>query len=332
MTNSLSITERIGKLLAQAEGTDNQAERDVFMAKAQSLATHHSVDLAKARHAVTAKERTVPITRQVRLGEKGTRGLNTLVELITNIGSAQGVQATIAHSSTWVNFFGFAEDIDVTEALYASLATQMVTASEEFKATGEWRKDTVYSYRLDDYKPVSWLSARLDFQQAFAIRVGVRLTVARNEAEAEIVEREENRRIVAPHLDEDGFLTPHFIEFFAIRHGLNLLGRDETALELSVALRNISSADEWITELVAEYAESLTAVSDPNAGTALVLADKRKTVNEFYAAETRHIRGSYRGGRSGISSHTSHSAGDRAGRSASLSSSTSLSGSRTAIA
>ena len=39
------LVDRIGKLLAQAEGTDNEHEASAFVERAQQLATAHAVDL-----------------------------------------------------------------------------------------------------------------------------------------------------------------------------------------------------------------------------------------------------------------------------------------------
>ncbi|QIQ63300.1 hypothetical protein SEA_SETTECANDELA_184 [Mycobacterium phage Settecandela] len=195
MTTSLS--EKVAKLLNQAERAGTEAEAEVFMAKAQELATLHSIDLAKARHATAAKERTTPVQRTITLGVRGTRGLNTLVDLFSGIAASNDIKLNIAHNSTYVIAFGFAEDIDVAEALYASLTVQMANAAAEYRKTEAWRKDTVWvpgRWRLakdglDEWvdgrhKPISWLTARLDFQKGFAVRVGQRLRAARKEAEA----------------------------------------------------------------------------------------------------------------------------------------------------
>lgn len=362
MTNT-SLTEKIGKLLAQAEGAGTEAEAAVFMAKAQELATHHSIDLAKARHAIESKHRTVPVMRRIDIGQRGTRGLNTLVSLMTNIGEAQGLRCTIAHNSTFVNFYGFDEDIDITEALFASLATQMVRACEEFKASGEWKSDTVWrgarytnryldrygnpcrktddwwdeegDYTPGGYVPVTWLTARLNFQQSFASKVGQRLRTARYEAErAERTEDELrlSRRESAPHLDDEGNLTEHFAAWFIETHGLDLDGDDETAKEMAEAFRSIltENVGMWHVELVTQY--SLTVVEPVSTGTELVLADKAREVQDFYSGATRHIRGSWKGGYSGRGkSATASSAGREAGGRASLSNSASLSGARKAL-
>ena len=217
MTSPTDYTEKIAKLLAQAEGNGvTEAEAEVFLLKAQELATLHSIDLAKARHLTVAKERTTPVQRTITLGVAGTRGLNTLVSLFGGIARANDITYNIAHNSTYVVAFGFSEDIDVAEALYASLVVQMASAAAQYRKTGTWKQETTYrapryeyylvstgekvskaygdrwGWRSDDidqryipgeHVPISWLSARLDFQQGYASRVGQRLAQAKRETE-----------------------------------------------------------------------------------------------------------------------------------------------------
>ncbi len=185
------MLERIAKLLNQAENAANEAEAAAFMEKAQQLATTYSVDLAKARHVTKSKERTLPEQRTVVIGERGTKGLRTLVDLYLGIAAANDITCTIASTATRVYAVGFAEDLDVAEALYASLVTQMAKAAEDFKRNGDWKKEMVYTnswpYRE---KPQSWLTARLNFQEAFATRIRQRLYGAKVEAETAIIKAE----------------------------------------------------------------------------------------------------------------------------------------------
>lgn len=190
-----SLTEKVAKLLNQAEHAGTEAEAAAFMAKAQQLATLHSIDLAKARHATIAKQRTTPVSRTITLGVKGTRGLNTLVELFKGIADANDITLNIAHNSTYVIGFGFAEDLDVAESLYASLSVQMARAVQAYRASGQWRNEEVYRpgrvvgrgwderWVEGEFKPITWLSARLDFQEGFARRIGTRLRDAQREAQ-----------------------------------------------------------------------------------------------------------------------------------------------------
>lgn len=187
-----SLTNKIAKLLNQAERAGTEAESATFMAKAQQLAAFYSIDLAKARHATIAKERTAPIQRAITLGVRGTRGLNTLVSLFSGIARANDLTMDIANNSTRVYVYGYAEDIDIAEALFASLAVQMAQAAEAYRHAGDWKSETIYRpARYDNdgnwidaaEKPITWLSARLDFQAGFASQVGTRLRQARWEAE-----------------------------------------------------------------------------------------------------------------------------------------------------
>lgn len=296
MTAIDSHTEKIAKLLNQAERAGTEAEGATFLAKAQELATLYSIDLARARHATVAKQRSTPIQRTITLGVRGTRGLNTLVSLFQGVAYANDLKFNVAHNSTYVIAFGFAEDIDVAEALFASLTVQMANAAAEYKKRGDWREQTVYQpggyeyYRISTgekvsdsygrrwayvsediaerwvdgiYKPIGWLSARLDFQAGFAQRVAQRLAAAKQDAE------------------------------------------DEARLRDALA-------------------------DDTTTGTELVLADKRDAVEDFYAATSR-ARGSYRGYRRAVSS-AAVSAGRAAGERARLSRSTEVGGVRGELA
>jgi Protein of unknown function (DUF2786) len=164
---------RIAALLRQAEGTDNTHEAEAFMAAAQRLATATSIDLAVARsHTARREAAQTPTQRTITIGEPGTRGLRTYVQLFAVIAHANDVRCDVATNSSYLYAYGFAEDLDATHALYASLVVQMVRACDGYLATG-------------DHRPTPTITARLNFQLAFGARVGQRLTQARDEARAD---------------------------------------------------------------------------------------------------------------------------------------------------
>lgn len=164
---------RIAALLRQAEGTDNAHEAEAFMAAAQRLATATSIDLAVARaHSATRTAAQAPMQRTITIGEPGTRGLRTYVQLFAVIASANDVRCDVASNSAFVYAYGFAEDIDASHALYASLVVQMVRSCDAYLSTGE-------------HRPTPTITARLNFQLAFGARVGQRLTQAREEVQRE---------------------------------------------------------------------------------------------------------------------------------------------------
>ncbi|WP_059015094.1 DUF2786 domain-containing protein [Mycobacterium sp. M26] len=164
---------RIAALLRQAEGTDNTHEAEAFMAAAQRLATATSIDLAVARaHSASRTAAQVPIQRTITIGEPGTRGLRTYVQLFAGIAAANDVRCDVASNSTFVYAYGFPEDIDASHALYASLVVQMVRACDLYLSSGA-------------HRPTPTITARLNFQLAFGARVGQRLAEAREDAKRE---------------------------------------------------------------------------------------------------------------------------------------------------
>ncbi|GAT15064.1 protein of unknown function [Mycolicibacterium thermoresistibile] len=165
------MLSRIAALLRQAEGTDNPHEAEAFMAAAQRLATATSIDLAVARaHSAERTKAQMPVQRTITIGEAGTKGLRTYVQLFVLIAAANDVKCDVASNSTFVYAYGFPEDIDATHALYASLVTQMVKASEAYIASGA-------------HRPTPTITARINFQLAFGARIGQRLAQAREEAQ-----------------------------------------------------------------------------------------------------------------------------------------------------
>jgi hypothetical protein len=172
---------RIAALLRQAEGTDNPHEAEAFMAAAQRLATATSIDLAVARaHSATRSEAQAPVQRTITIGNAGARGLRTYVQLFAVIAAANDVQCDVASNSTFVYAYGFAEDIDATHALYASLVVQMVKASDGYIGSGA-------------HRPTPTITARLNFQLAFGARIGQRLSAASDEARREATASRDTR-------------------------------------------------------------------------------------------------------------------------------------------
>ncbi|MCH9735039.1 MAG: DUF2786 domain-containing protein [Actinomycetia bacterium] len=173
MSTEDKLLARIAALLRQAEGTDNQHEADAFMVAAQRLATAASIDLAVARsHTQSRTSAQTPVQRTITIGEPGTRGLRTYVQLFVLIAGANDVKCDIASNSTFVYAYGFAEDVDASHALYASLVMQMVRASKDYIASGA-------------HRPTPTITARINFQLAFGSRVGKRLAEAREQTQRE---------------------------------------------------------------------------------------------------------------------------------------------------
>lgn len=197
------LLTRIGGLLRQAESTDNEHEAEAFMAAAQRLATRSSIDLAVARAHIAGREhRPVPTQKVVPIGAAGKKGLRTYVQLFVAIASANDVRCDVTRTSTQVYAYGFDSDIATCEALYTSLLVQMVRASDHYIKSGAYKAATVEKVVVETTRwgrkvrrrtqaPVAAVTARLNFQMAFADRIGRRLAQVKSDVEAEAVRDEE---------------------------------------------------------------------------------------------------------------------------------------------
>jgi hypothetical protein len=186
---------KLAALLRQAESTDNEHEAEAFMAAAQRLATVTSIDLAVARAHIARKERrAAPIAKRIEIGPEGKRALRTYVQLFLAIARANELTCDLAGNSTYVIAYGFETDIEVCEALYASLVVQMVRGSDAYLRSGAYRREAHHvEERGPDgrwrtvRKPVHGITARISFQTAFANRIGERLAEAREQTTNEVL-------------------------------------------------------------------------------------------------------------------------------------------------
>ncbi|TEX50263.1 MAG: hypothetical protein B7C55_11615 [Actinomycetales bacterium mxb001] len=190
----VSHLDRIAALLVKAERSDNVHEAEAYLAKAQALATQASVDLAVARALTARREaREQPVSVTITIGERGKRANTHLVSLFVVVGQCNSLQIDIAHNSTYVIAYGMPSDIELVEALFGSLATQMTASATSWLAIGEWRGDT-YISRDGWRKEHTAQTARAAFYRAFIDRIGDRLQEAREEVLAEA----ERQRVEIP--------------------------------------------------------------------------------------------------------------------------------------
>ena len=113
------------------------------------------------------------------------------MQLFVVIAAANDVKCDVASNSTFVYAYGFAEDIDASHALYASLVMQMVKASEAYIGSGA-------------HRPTPTITARLNFQLAFGARVGQRLAEAREQARREATKDRKRRTRYRDRVAEQG--------------------------------------------------------------------------------------------------------------------------------
>lgn len=171
------LVDRVAKLLAQAEGTDNEHEAAAFVEHAQRLATEHAIDLERARARQRDRRRTRDtdplVQERLDVGPRGRRGNRHRVLLYVAVARTNDVLVNVATDSTYVLGFGHRADLAVVEQLWTSLAVQMGAAAQRRLDRGE--------HRASGTGAVTW---RLSFYDGFTAAVGARLAEARARAVA----------------------------------------------------------------------------------------------------------------------------------------------------
>lgn len=165
------VVDLVGKLLAQAEGTDNEHEAAAYVERAQQLATEHAVDLERARIRQRERHRRAeePLEQdRLDVGVRGRRGNRHRVLLYVVAARANDVLVNVASDSTYVLGFGHRADLDVVERLWTSLAVQMSAAAQRRLDRGE--------HRASGIAAVSW---RLSYYDGWVATVAQRLVHAR---------------------------------------------------------------------------------------------------------------------------------------------------------
>ncbi|MCA0332072.1 MAG: DUF2786 domain-containing protein [Actinobacteria bacterium] len=184
------MVERISALLAKAESTDSEHEREALMAKAQQLAARHSIDLALAAAREGRTDQQPVVERIVFDGDHRNRNLKKhLVLLMSAVARANDVRMDVLNRADGVVLYGYPSDVRMAQAIWASLALQMASASAAWMRTGAWRRQTMVRHDRwgPEAVPMDARVARRSFYEGFVHRIGERLREARESVERDAV-------------------------------------------------------------------------------------------------------------------------------------------------
>lgn len=141
---SSKMTERVAKLLRQAEGApEGSPEREAFMERALALSAAYSIDLAIARAHTAKKERVeVPEERTFKTGDYSSRGRQKsgskhMTDLMLAILDANDCKALIGGNGIRVFGHGMPSDLDLSERLFVLLSAQMVSEADAALKRGD---------------------------------------------------------------------------------------------------------------------------------------------------------------------------------------------------
>jgi putative metallohydrolase (TIGR04338 family) len=178
------ITDRVSKLLTHADGAGRtDAERRSFIEKAERLAAEHSINLAllrkKAADANGHNPEDRPITGEMfpLTALPNVTHRNLAVELGSAIARAHGAQCTIRGKSQWMTFYGFPEDVTLTELMLTRVTPMMFEEADRYLKSEEHRCSGTPA-----------VSARITFCKNFAYEVGRRLREAVKQSEKTVTE------------------------------------------------------------------------------------------------------------------------------------------------
>lgn len=126
------MMDKIVKLLAMAEGTDNAAEAEAFTAKATELMFAHSIDEAMLAYAGTKSGDTI-IAKDVTIEGYAKAKMSLLAGIATAL-NVKSIYTPNTKRSGWstikMTLIGWESDISNVEVLFASLVMQMTNEME----------------------------------------------------------------------------------------------------------------------------------------------------------------------------------------------------------
>lgn len=176
------MVNKVTKLLTHAEKASTEEEQKTYIEKAESLAAEHRISLAilrKKQADADSTERDRPTTgKSYSLTPlTNTTYRNLASDLAMHISHAHGARMTIRGKAEYLTFYGFKEDIELTELMVTRITPMMFEASDQYLKTPEHKMSGTAS-----------VSARISFCGAYASEIGARLSEAVKRTEREIEE------------------------------------------------------------------------------------------------------------------------------------------------
>lgn len=179
--------DRVRKLLAKAERTDNEHERATFMAAASALMAKHGIDSLPP-----AGTRQTPADRIVTLPAPWAREKARLVSLVAQAVRCRPLLIGRGDGGQRVHVFGFAADLERADVLATSLLLQMASGLARTEppagAVRAYRRSWLLGFTDEVYRLLCAAEKRA---AAEAAPTGTAIVLADRRAEVE--------RVVAAH-------------------------------------------------------------------------------------------------------------------------------------
>lgn len=145
MTTSFDYTAKIAALLAKAESTSHEAERDTLLAKASELQLKMMISDSEIRNA--GKAPTDPlIVRDAGGVEKNGAFIKARRDLLAGLAGIFHVKVTITGNRDGMRLYGFQSDINFVEQLFVSLTLQMRSAVNQAGGNRSYQTSFAHGY------------------------------------------------------------------------------------------------------------------------------------------------------------------------------------------
>lgn len=180
------ILSLAANLLARAESTDSENERELCMRQYANLMAKHNLDQEAIRAEREGREykASTPVHEVFEVGSKGNRASGAYAYLLSQICLGFGMRTYLNNKE--VDVIGMAADVKAAYDLYLILVGDMV------------RSAINYLEDRDNYAGVSKLDARKSFYRGYAEATYNRILEEREKAEREAVsERQSTALVVA---------------------------------------------------------------------------------------------------------------------------------------
>ncbi len=142
------LIERVRKLLDKAEGTTNPHEAEIFARKAAELVAANRIDADRIERGDVTAELGV---RRMAMGRGAY--VRARLSLLTNVADAHDVQVAYQTGPEGMIAYaaGFESDLQVVEAMYASLHQQAAAQMNGIRrstpaATQKWRRSFLFGF------------------------------------------------------------------------------------------------------------------------------------------------------------------------------------------
>lgn len=177
MSTDQKLLERLAKLMAMANGTDNEEEADAFFGKAHQLMFDHAVSEADIDR-LTGRKRPV-VSALIETGSAYAPAKSELLNALCSAYRCKMILIGRKRRSVWmgVEVFGREDDVTAVQMLYASLQLQMLSACDrQYHGQGRtWKNNFYFAYagkiaeRLEERNEVAAKMVSVSDSKALAV-------------------------------------------------------------------------------------------------------------------------------------------------------------------